>query len=456
MLELQLELPEGRGRRAAIETALRDAIRSGRLTAGSALPSTRHLASDLRVSRSTVVSVYEQLTVEGFLLSEHGRGTTVAKSHVSLEPVDEPDLLGPTPRWDFRPGEPDNSSFPRRNWLRSVRTVLLGAPDDSFSYPDPRGRPELRAVLAQHVARTRSVITSPAGVIVCGGFAAGLGFVADMFRREGIERVAVEQAMLPFHRSILRLAGLEVDTIPVDDQGIDVAALADTSARAVVVTPANQYPFGVTLSPQRRTALVDWADSTNSWIVEDDYDGEFRYDRRPIGALQALAPHRVIYGGTTSKSLGAGLRLGWLVVPESLRGPMQMAANLRGMVSSIEQLALAEFIERGVFDAHIRQMRRRYQARRELLVDRLTEAAPWVDLHAPPAGLHLVASLPPSVTEADLLAVAATRDVGLLALQTHHRARSDQHAAIVGFSRAAEHEFSTALDRLCDTFAALN
>jgi len=290
VLELQLDLPHGAGRREGLEVALRVAIRSGRLSAGSAMPSSRVLSEDLNVSRSTVVGAYEQLTAEGYLVSEHGRGTTVAALTPLAPDAVEPDLFGPTPTWDFRPGEPDVSSFPRREWLRSLRRVVLEAPDEMLAYPDPRGRRELRETLASYLARTRSVVTDHTGVFVTGGFASGVGFLADAFRQMGIERIAVEEAMVPFHRAALRIAGLQVETVAVDQAGLDVAALSRTAAQAVLVTPAHQYPFGVTMTPERRADLIIWATANNAWIVEDDYDGEFRYDRRPIGALQGLDP----------------------------------------------------------------------------------------------------------------------------------------------------------------------
>ena len=450
MLELHLELPPGPGRRAAIETALRDAIRTGRLAAGVRLPSTRVLAEDLGVSRSTIVSAYEQLSAEGFVASHHGQGTVVADVPTGAAGIDDEDLMGPTLSWDFRPGEPDPTSFPRREWMQSLRRVVGDPSGDAMSYPDPRGRIELRHTLAGHLARTRSVVTDAGSVFVYGGFAAGLGFLADAFRRSGITRIAVEEAMLPMHRMVLRVAGLDVDTIRVDDEGIVVEDLAATGARAVLVTPGNQYPYGITMSPDRRAQLVSWADLAEAWIIEDDYDGEFRYDRRPIGALQALAPHRVIYAGTASKSLAAGLRLGWLAVPEELRQPLTAAANLRAGVSAIDQLALADFIERGRLDRHIRTMRREYDARRQLLIGRLATDAASLAPNPCVAGLHLCVPVASPEVERDILARAEAADVGLLGLATFHRAPAERAGLTIGFSRPPQHAFAAGLDRLMD------
>ncbi|MEM7274145.1 MAG: PLP-dependent aminotransferase family protein [Actinomycetota bacterium] len=453
MRELQLDLPSGRGRRAAIETALRDAIRTGRLGGGTRLPSTRTLASDLGVSRSTVVAVYEQLGAEGFVIGRHGSGTEVA----TVAPVvgaEDDDLLEPSPTWDFRSGEPDASAFPRRDWLRAIRQVVSDPSDRALTYPDPRGHPEVRAALADHLARTRSVGTTAAGIFVTGGFAAGLGFVADALRRTGIDHIAVEEAMLPMHRMVLRLAGLEVTVVPVDEEGIAVHALADSSARAVLVTPANHYPYGITMTAGRRADLVAWADAADGWIIEDDYDGEFRYDRRPIGALQALAPNRVVYGGTASKTLGPGLRLGWLAVPKPLRQPLLAAVNLRAGVSVIDQLALADLIQSGRLDRHVREMRRRYGRRRRAVVEALGDTVPWFAPPAGLAGLHLCVPTPSLVLEEAILARAEAADVGLLGLCNFHRAPPHRAGVTIGFSRPPAHAFDAGLERVMAVFEA--
>ncbi len=450
MLELHLVLPPGPGRRAAVETALRDAIRTGRLVAGTRLPSTRVLAGDLGVSRSTIVGAYEQLSAEGFVASRHGQGTIVADVPTGRTGVDDEDLMGPTPTWDFRPGEPDPTSFPRREWMQSVRRIVSDPSGDAMAYPDPRGRIELRHALAAHLARTRSVVTDASGLFVYGGFAAGLGFLADAFRQRSITRIAVEEAMLPMHRIVLRMAGLEVDPIRVDDQGIVVDDLASTKAQAVLVTPGNHYPYGITMSPDRRAQLVGWAELAEAWIIEDDYDGEYRYDRRPIGALQALAPHRVVYAGTASKSLAAGLRLGWLAVPEELRHPLTAAANLRSGVSAIDQLALADFIDRGRLDRHVRAMRRTYDRRRRQLIQRLGAEVPELTPNPCAAGLHLCVPVASPRVERDILERAEAADVGLLGLSTFHRAPETRAGVTIGFSRPPEHAFAAGTDRLVE------
>ena len=449
VLDLQLDVAAGVGRRVALETAIRSAIRSGRLASGAGIPSSRSLAADLGLSRSTVVAAYEQLVAEGYLRSAHGSATRVASLRTPSPPAAETDFFGPSPLHDFRPGEPDGSSFPRTRWLRSIRRVLSESADPVLGYADPRGVPELRAALSSYLGRTRTVDANPSAIRIVGGYGAGLGFLADTFRRRGIERVAIEDPMLPFYTHVLRTCGLTTVPIPIDAEGIDIDQLRRSDVGAAVVTPAHQYPTGVTMSARRRTELVDWALDRSAWIIEDDYDGEFRYDRRPIGSLQGLSPDCVIYAGTTSKSLSPALRLGWLVVPEQLRNDLLHVTSVRGGVSAIDQLALADFIERGELDRHVRLMRTTYRRRNDELRNMLAEVAPWLDLSEGAAGLHLMARLAsPDLDEATVLAAADAASVGLFGLTTHHRSDAAGAGFAIGFSRPPEHHFPTALEQL--------
>lgn len=416
------------------------------------MPSSRALAADVGLSRSTVVAAYEQLVAEGYLRAHHGRSTVVADVHAVAIP-DDSDVMGPTPTYDFRPGEPDASAFPRTEWQRSVKRILSSAPDDAFGYPDPRGVPELRATLAEYLARSRTVHADAAAVRVYGGFASALGFIAEALRRRGVTRIGVERPTLPFHVEILRLAGLRTVPVPVDRHGIRVDLLDRMDVGAVVVTPANQYPLGVTLGAQRRTEIVQWARRRGGWIVEDDYDGEFRYDRRPIGALQGLAADRVIYAGTASKSIGPAIRIGWLVVPEPLRHDLFVATHVRAGVSAIDQLALHDFIERGGLDRHLRSMRQRYHARSDRLRALLAAEVSWLELSNPHAGLHLTATSD-RLDEGRALAAAERASVGLFGLATHHGARTER-GLVIGFSRPSEHAFANGLDRLVDVLRRL-
>ncbi|MFK8022545.1 MAG: PLP-dependent aminotransferase family protein [Ilumatobacter sp.] len=455
-LDLQLQLPAGTGRRVALESTLREAIRSGRLDADSSLPSSRSLAADLGVSRSTVVAAYEQLTAEGYLESAHGSGTRVAASRRRAPAALDVDLFGPAPAHDFRPGEPDASSFPRARWLRSVRRVLDGAPDAALGYPDPRGIAELRETIAGYIRRTRTVDTDRAGVRITGGYGAGLGLLAETFRRRGMTRIGVEDPTLPIYTQLLRSVGLRTVPIQVGDEGIDLDQLAEADVGAVVVTPAHQFPTGVTMSPTRRSELVEWARRADTWIVEDDYDGEYRHDRRPIGALQGLAPDRVIYAGTASKSLSPALRLGWLVVPSELRDDLLRVSNVRSAVSAIDQLVLADFIDRGEFDRHVRKMRFVYGRRSTELRAMLADAAPWLRLGDGSAGLHLTGVLDRDAPrETEVLAACTAGSVGVLGLVTDLGASVAGPGLAIGFSRPSQHHFPTALTEFADALATL-
>lgn len=447
---LALEIDTSSGLRAGIEQAIRTAIRSGRLAPGTAMPSSRHAAADLGCARATVVGAFEQLQAEGYLLARQGVATVVADVR-SPEPIGPPtnDRPRPTLGADFRPGEPDGSTFPRQKWLASTRRVLNELGDDRLGYPDPRGTSELRATLADYLARSRALETSTRSIRITSGFASAIGFVGETLRSLGHTTIAVEDPTLPITRDVLGLAGLEVLPIPVDGDGIDVEALDASKTRAVVVTPGHQYPLGVVMSPDRRGALVDWAHRTAGWIVEDDYDGEFRYDRQPIGSLQGIAPERVVYAGTASKALVPGIRLGWLVAPSAFRRPLDAVRHIRATTSTIEQLVLADLIERGELERHLRRVRSAYRQRHRAVADAL-HAIDSIDVPHERAGLHMTCPLADSVDEAAVVAGAAQRGVGLIGLAAHRASPTDggPNGLVLGFTRPPAHRFDSDLDRL--------
>lgn len=446
--ELALNVDEGLGRRAGLERALRDAIRGGRLSAGSRLPSTRILGADLGYSRATVVSVYEQLTAEGYLASRQGLGTVVAAVRQPSTEQSTPGRFQTRFKSDFRPGEPDNSMFPRDSWLRSIRHVLSSATDEILGYPDPRGPHQLRVALAEYLARSRAVEVTPDAVSTFAGIAAAIGFLGETFKARGITQVAVEDPTLFIVRDILRIVGVEPVPIPVDSQGLVVDALEASSLQVVFVTPAHQYPMGMTMSAERRTSLVAWAKRTGGVIVEDDYDGEFRYDRRPLGALQGLDPEHVVYAGTASKSLVPGLRLAWLVAPPALRAELQEIKHARGSSSVLEQLTLAHFIERGELDRQLRSVRKIYRDRQATLVAALKSEVAGLAIQSYAAGLHLVGLLPDDVDEQELVRAAGDDGIGLMGLAAHRMGTDGPPGLVLGYSRPAGHQFESALDHL--------
>ncbi len=307
---------------------------------------------------------------------------------------------------------------------------------------------------AGYLSRARSVVTEPAAISIVGGFVAALSFIGEHFARRargGGCRIAVEDPMLFFHRDILRQAGVECVPVPVDGDGLRVDLLDELAVDAVLVCPAHQYPTGATLPADRRAALVEWACRHDAWIVEDDYDGEFRYDRRPVGALQGLAPDRVIHVGTASKTLAPGLRLAWITSPPPLRRALAATINVRAGVSALEQLAVADLIERGVLDRHVRALRPRYRARRDRLRARLDEFG-WIDTPDGAAGLNLCARFVGEAAEwndREIVLECAHRSVGVIELSRHYaNPVTAPQGLVLGFGAPPEHHVNAALDAL--------
>ncbi|HEX8103772.1 MAG TPA: PLP-dependent aminotransferase family protein [Solirubrobacteraceae bacterium] len=402
----------GRSLRAQVEEQLRAGVRSGTLHAGVDLPSSRALAAELGVSRGVVVEAYAQLVAEGYLVTRRGAGTRVA-AVAPERPAWEGPRAGPAAppvRFDFRVESGDLSAFPRRAWLAAERRALTRAPDAALGYGDRAGAAELRAALAAYLGRSRGVAAGPDRLLVAAGTMQSLGLVAGALRARGVARVAVEHPGFPLHRVVLARAGLEVVEVAVDGGGLDVAALAASSAGAALVTPAHQMPTGAVLAPERRAALLEWAAARDAFVLEDDYNGEFRYDREPVGALQGLAPERVAYLGSASKTLAPGLRLAWIVPPAELLGPVREAKEWAdGGSPAIAQLALADLIAGGELDRHVRRMRAAYRRRRDLLVAALAAELPLARVGGVAAGLHALATLPRG-PRADAVLAAAWAD----------------------------------------------
>ncbi|HZM30183.1 MAG TPA: PLP-dependent aminotransferase family protein [Acidimicrobiales bacterium] len=442
-----LDVDPAGGRRDGIERALRTAIRSGRLAAGTALPASRALAADLGVARGTVVDAYGQLVAEGYLAARPG-GRTVVASLPSVEPSPPPAPRSPPPAVDLRAGAPDLSLFPAARWAAALRAVLRSESVDALDYAPPRGRPELAEALAAYLGRSRGVVARPAQVVVCAGVDHALAVLARALGDRG--PLALEDPCLHFHRTIVAGAGASVVPAPVDGDGVVVEALAD--AGTAVVTPARQAVLGVTLAPARRTALLAWARAGDRVVVEDDYDGELRYDRQPIGALQGLDPERVVYLGTLSKSLAPGLRLAWAVVPDGLAGAVDAVLGTHSPVSSLDQLVVAELLGSQAFDRHLRRLRATYRRRRDEFVDRLAAAAPRVGVDGVAAGLHALVGWPPGITtEAAVMAEAEARGIGVTPLAPGWHGDPRGEGVMVGYGRPPAHD----LRRCYGAFAVL-
>ncbi|MFJ6561742.1 PLP-dependent aminotransferase family protein [Streptomyces sp. NPDC091412] len=443
-LDLHLEPDAAAGRRAGLEKALRDAVRDGRLAPGTRLPATRRLAAELGISRGTAKAAYDQLVAEGYLTARQGSGTRVA----ALPAVDaqEPGAAAHAraPRFDLRPGSPDVGTFPAAAWLRALRRAIATAPSLTYDYGDPRGRIELRTALSGYLGRARGVIAPPERIVITSGYVQGLALLTRVL--DGAE-VAMEDPGLPFHREVVRRAGGSVAPVRVDERGVCAQDLGEQ--RAVVVTPAHQYPTGVTLHPERRRALTDWARARGGLIVEDDYDGEFRYDRQPVGALQGMAPGQVAYLGTASKTLGPALRLGWAVLPPHLVDAVAEAKlHSDHHTETIGQLALAELIDSHAYDRHIRACRLRYRRRRDQLLDRLGSRR----VRGIAAGLHALVDV---ADEAGTLARAEAEGLALgrLADHWHTPGEGRPQGVVVGYGTPRERVYPEALEALAKLLA---
>jgi len=444
--DLHLDLAAARGRNELVR-ALHDSIRSGRLPAGTRLPSSRSLARDLGIARNTVADAYGQLVAEGWLTARQGSGTVVA-NRVSTPATAVPVLPEARSfRYDLMPGSPDVSTFPRGEWLAAARKALPAAPNEAFGLGDPRGRIELRRVLADYLARARGVRPDPERILICSGYVQALSLLSEVVKTQGGTTMAVEEFGYGLHRDVIRARGLEPVPVPVDEVGAQVSEL---SGQGVLLTPAHQMPTGVPLAPDRRTAAVEWARDSGAVLIEDDYDGEFRYDRQAVGALQALDPERVAYTGTASKSLAPGLRLAWMVLPQRLIEPVIAAKRTADFqTATLDQLTLAEFIASGHYDRHVRRSRLHYRRRRDRLVELLAVRAPEVKVAGISAGLHVLLDVPGDAE--DIVARAARQGLGVASLSTYHfnPTPATRQAVIVGYGTPPDHAYPGALDLLC-------
>ena len=420
-----------------IERALRDAIRDGRLEAGARLPSSRGLAAELGVSRGVVTEAYDQLAAEGYLETSQGAPVRVAPGVRAHPPRPPAPSLVTRFAYDFSPGLPDLAGFPRDRWLRSVRSAWRETALDAVGYGDPRGAPELRGALAGYLGRVRGAAADPEHLLVCTGFRQGLSLTCRWLRGSGIERIGLEEPGWHAQRLIVEEAGLGVAPIPVDAAGIDVGALERSGADAVIVTPAHQFPTGVVLSAQRRAALIEWAERGDRLIVEDDYDSELCGER--VGALQGLAPDRVLYIGSASKRLTPGMRLGWMLPPSWLSWALISAKAIEDAGSeSAGQLALADFIARGELERHLRRMRLRYRQRRDALLTALARELPDWRPRGSGDGLHMLVELPRGLDEPALVTAAARHGVGVEGLSLHSYTGECPPGLVLGHAHMAE------------------
>ncbi len=402
--------------RHRIADALVTELREGRLRPGDALPSTRGLAATLGVSRGPVVAAYDELLAAGFIVTRAGSGAVVAPeadaaaaagaaSHVrpvAHRRTPPSPAEPPAPRWDLRPGRPDTTLIDAAAWRRAWRHAASDVPGNDAGAGPPHTR--LRTVLADHLRRSRGIALDPDDLLVVPGVAASLRALPEALgivgRTAVLEDPGYVEAVTAWAES-----GVRVRTVPVDEDGLDPGTLREDDA-AVYVTPSHQYPCGGRMPVGRRAELIGWAERTGAVVVEDDYDGEFRYDVSPLPALRSLpdAAEHVVYVGTASKVIAPSLRVAWVVPPRHLRDPLRVALELRGLVvNEATGAALAEFIASGALAAHQARATRTYAARRAALVGGLARHLPELTVQGVDAGLHVVLRLP---EDADDLATA--------------------------------------------------
>jgi GntR family transcriptional regulator / MocR family aminotransferase len=465
-LQLTPAAAPARGLTSWLVNAIRAAIIDGRLRTGETLPATRVLADDLGVSRGVIVEAYQRLADEGLVSARPGAGTTVSgpspmTGRRSAGPApEEPARPAPSAlpqRWgvqaelDLSPGVPDLSGFPRAAWLRAERSVLNQASVADLGYGDPRGSERLRRELAGWLARTRGLRAAADDIIVVNGVAQALALLAQWLSAQGRTGIAVEDPGSRGSRDELVYWGLRPVPVQVDDHGLKTGDLVTSDLRAALLTPAHQFPTGVVLAAQRRRELLDWAAAADALIIEDDYDAEYRYDRAPVPALQASAPARVAYAGTTSKTLAPGLRLGWLIPPAGLRADLADAKHAADLGSpALPQLVLARLIASGELEHHIRLVRKRQRNRRDALLSALRALLPQARVQGVAAGLHLLITFPDlagHVTDTDL-AERLYRSGVLVHPLSWHRELAGPPGLVLGYAAHTPDQLREAAQRI--------
>jgi GntR family transcriptional regulator/MocR family aminotransferase len=460
-------------------TQIKAAVLSGRLAARTRLPSSRVLAAKLAVSRNTVLSALDQLKAEGVIEAAQGSGTRVAERlRHGFESASVPRLMtGPrvhrlAENWTeplarfhpaildrprpFMPGIPDLASFPSETWATSLRRAARLADAETAGYSALSGHPRFRRLLAEHLAETRGVVAEPEQIIVTSSARGGLSLIVAALLSEG-EECWVEEPGFRSAKAIFSAAGGRLVPVPVDGEGIDVSrAPAASRSRLIYVTPSHQYPTGALMSLTRRLALIERAASSGGYIIEDDYDSEFQYRGRPIAALQGLdTTESVIYLGTFAKSLQPGLRVGFIVAPRGLAdGLAQIQRHTAQLVPPVMQLALADFIERGHYRAHLRRMKATYARRLAQFAEDITaQSRGALAAVVPDGGLQTVVTSRGGEGEDALMARFAKAGIQGQPLADFHLApeSASHRGVLMGFAAWNEDEAARALARLAQT-----
>jgi GntR family transcriptional regulator / MocR family aminotransferase len=417
------------------------------LTAGTVLPASRRLAADLGVSRGVVSDAYDQLACEGYLGVRPRSAPVVTAVAAGLPAAPRPQA----PQWrlDFTATTPDVALFPRRAWLRAVQRAAASAPDGALDYGDYHGRLELRTALSSYLGRVRGVRIDPGRIIITQGFTQALDLICHTLAGSGRTTIAMETPSHPGLWVTVRQSGLRLVGCPVDEHGLNPGTLPALGADAVVTAPAHQFPTGAVMTPERRLALIRWAQTHDGLVIEDDYDAEFRYDREPIGAIQGLDPGRVAHVGTVSKTLAPGVRLGWISAPADLVDQLMARKSAADSGSpAFDQLALANLLASGEYERHIAAARRAYRRRRDLLVRALAAKLPGLPVVGAAAGMQLLFWLADNADDGALAEAAAAQGINISPLSPLHLVPSPERGLLAGFGRLPEHKIPAAVDAL--------
>lgn len=447
--------------------AIRSQILDGTLAPGRRLPASRHLAASLRISRNVALEAYDLLLAEGFVTARRGSGTFVAAGATFPGAGEKPPPPAVAPLHmgydsppgviNFRPGTPDLGMFPSRLWLAMVREVLALPPQKTLAYDHPEGRGELRQAICDAVVARRQVVCHPEQVVITGGTTQAINIVCRLLLGQRRE-VIIEDPITRDIRSIIASHGGRLHPLAVDGEGLRTELLPEHLAPAFVyTTPSHQFPCGAVMPIQRRIELLNYATRSGAYLVEDDYDSEFRYEGPPLGALHGLHPERVVYIGTFSKTLSPALRLGYLILPASLveQGRShKWHSDLHNEV--ISQLALARFIDQGHYLRHLRRMRAHYRQRRDETVATLTDLfGDEVDILGSSAGLHLVARFPGRTFTGEFFAAMEKRGVRLYAVAAHAiDPETRQDELLLGYGNLDPTDIRRGLERLADSLRA--
>ncbi|MDA1872112.1 PLP-dependent aminotransferase family protein [Bacillus cereus] len=439
---------------------IRERILNGELQSGDKLPATRELSSELGVSRNVILEAYDQLFSEGFLVTRQGAGTFIAEG-AYLEQRKKSTLIDSL-YWceetnkesniiNFRSGIPALDLFPRKGWAKLSHTIWNETPPSTFGYDIPQGRPELRKVLSRYLLKTRGVFCQPEQLVITSGATQALTLVSKLLLSSGDE-VLIEDPITNDIQTIFKNSGAFLSPIPVDDNGMNTSLLpANKNPKFIFITPSHQFPLGGTLPIQRRVQLVNYSRKTNCYLIEDDYDSEFRYEGSPVSSLQGLDPERVLYIGSFSKILSPSLRMGYLVLPSHLVEKCRRVKWFSDLhTPSLNQLILAKFIAEGYLERHIMKMKKIYKNRRDFLIQQLQSAfSNTINIFGYSTGLHLIVEFNQVQFTKELLEKIQQLGVKVYPVEDHAIEKGKHHnRIIIGYGHLTTEEIKEGVSRL--------